>query len=253
MIFKPELARAIIRGKKTQTRRPVKWKATDDIPYKVGKLKNQPVPAKRAKNRYVDASYPNKAVAPCRYKVDHDYALQRGRGVKADNDVRIKVTAVRQEKLGALTYEDAVAEGFRTRDEFFAYWEGLYQEKPDPELPVWVITFEPTFPDEYLTDNRDPRKGPLDIVNTPPQTGGMKDEPQVAPRAYVNLVSSEAKRREVTELAEYLKSLEVIEAALASRLRKRPEINGEVQRAKRQIMRAKEKLKGQLAHLERAA
>jgi hypothetical protein len=51
------------------------------------------------------------------------------------------VTDVRQERLGAVTHEDAVREGFKSAWKFFAYWERLYGEVDRDQL-VWVISFE---------------------------------------------------------------------------------------------------------------
>lgn len=85
MIFRPELARLIRQGKKTQTRR-----RGETTTYAVGRI----VP------------------------------VQPGRGKRST--ARILITAVEQQRLGDLTFEQARAEGFRTRDEFFAYWRGLH-------------------------------------------------------------------------------------------------------------------------------
>ncbi|MDQ3933412.1 MAG: ASCH domain-containing protein [Actinomycetota bacterium] len=104
MIFRPRLIHAIAQGKKTMTRRPLK--SNDEV---------------------------------CRYRVGHDYAIQPGRGKPAV--ARITITDVRRERLGELTFNDARAEGFRTRAEFFEYWEQLYGRVDVDEL-VWVITFE---------------------------------------------------------------------------------------------------------------
>lgn len=199
MIFKPKLARLIIRGKKTETRRPVRWVATDDV--------EGMTTADRKKNprSYVDADYPNKALVPCRYQVDHDYALQTGRGKAAVEGIRLLVVAVSSEpeRVGDLTLEGAIAEGFRTRQEFFDYWAELYGEC-DPETLVWVIRFKPTFEDRFMTDNLDPRKGPLDITPSPPATGGMRAEPQLVPKEFEDTEATLARGRdEIREIIEH--------------------------------------------------
>ena len=102
MIFRPELAKLILQGKKTQTRRPMKQ-------------------------------------ATCRYQAGKSYALQPGRGKLAAG--RITITEVRQEFLGDLSLKDAKREGFVTTDEFFDYWRGLYGSA-NPVLRVWVISFQ---------------------------------------------------------------------------------------------------------------
>lgn len=93
MIFRPELVRDIRAGRKTATRRPVK------------------------------------AGKPCRYRPGKSYAVQPGRGKSAT--CRIKVTSVTRELVGDITHADAVAEGFRTTDDFKAYWIALHE-------PAWL-------------------------------------------------------------------------------------------------------------------
>lgn len=103
MIFKPVLIHKITAGKKTMTRRPVKAGETEP-----------------------------------RWTVGRAYAAQPGRGKPAA--AHFIVTAVRVERLGELTFRDAVAEGFRSRDDFYAYWTDLYGHVDD-RLRVWVISF----------------------------------------------------------------------------------------------------------------
>jgi hypothetical protein len=102
MIFRPELVKAILAGKKTQTRRVVKHSE--------------------------DAS---------RYRAGRSYALQRGRGMRAV--ARIDITAVRMEMLHAIDEADARNEGFDSRAAFMDYWEALHGNRDD--RPVWVLTF----------------------------------------------------------------------------------------------------------------
>lgn len=105
MIFSPKLAHLILAQKKTQTRRPVKPGETE-----------------------------------CRYVVGRTYAIQRGRGKKSVG--RLRVLGVRRELLHELKPLDALAEGFKSREEFFTYWRELHKTGPLMEVPVWVITFE---------------------------------------------------------------------------------------------------------------
>ena len=109
MIFRPELVKQILAGKKTMTRRPVK-------------------PGELA----------------CRYKPGRVYGVQLGRGrpthMTGEEPLRITILEVRQEHLGEITLPDARREGFRTTQEFKDYWRGLYGTF-DLELPVWVIGF----------------------------------------------------------------------------------------------------------------
>lgn len=256
MIFKPKMARAIVRGAKTQTRRPVKWIAADrDLPIVQRKGGGHRQPKLYVDEHGLDAAgkhHPLKVQEPCRYKPEHDYALQTGRGKEAEPGIRLYVTAVRQERLGEISFEDARAEGFRTRQEFFDYWTELYGEL-EPDTLVWVISFRPHHTSRFLTDNLDPRKGPLDIVPTPPSTGGMKDQPEVVPLSFENLMANDARRNRADELADLLSAMENVEQALSERIKMAPEVNGELRRARKQIQRARAKLKGQIASLERAA
>jgi hypothetical protein len=109
MIFRPELANKIRAGEKTQTRRPIK---------------------------------PGEAT--CRYKVEHSYAVQTGRG--KPQVARIVVTDVRQERLGDISRDDAKREGFKRKgfgdpDTFKAYWSEMHGGIDLDQL-VWVISFE---------------------------------------------------------------------------------------------------------------
>lgn len=137
MIFKPELYRAILRGEKTITRRPIR------------------------------------NGQPCRYKPGRTYAIQPGRG-QPSNGNRIHIHDVDQAFLGDITYEDARREGFKTRAEFCDYWMRLHDrtwrtqtqdeapgeaeildrfDERHANTPVWVIRFEYTEPqDRFLAD-----------------------------------------------------------------------------------------------------
>lgn len=110
MIFSYENTQKILAGRKTQTRR------------KVGK--------------------PGK---PCPYKVGRDYALQRGRG--KHEEARILITHVRREPLGSILEEEAIAEGYGSREEFMEAFYKLNGGDRDggycsDEQEVWVIEFE---------------------------------------------------------------------------------------------------------------
>lgn len=127
MQFTSANAQAILDGKKTQTRRPCVLYdgfnmgdsdevTPDGIVY--GNLRKK-------------------------WQIGQVYAIQPGRGKKGVGC--LKITAIRREKLHAITDADAIAEGFAGRDEFRAIWELLYptgeyswQNNPD----VWVISFE---------------------------------------------------------------------------------------------------------------
>lgn len=88
MIFKPELERLVRTGRKTVTRRPIR---PDQL---------------------------------CRYRPGKSYAVQPGRGKPAT--CRITITSVTHELAGAITLPEAVGEGFKTTDDFKAYWIALH-------------------------------------------------------------------------------------------------------------------------------
>jgi hypothetical protein len=101
VIFRPEMARLISQGAKSQTRRI----ADKDM---------------------------------CRYEAGKSYAVQPGRGKTAV--CRLTVVAVRRERLGDISLPDARREGFRTTGEFFDYWRELHG-RVELERDVWVISF----------------------------------------------------------------------------------------------------------------
>ncbi len=75
----------------------------------------------------------------CRYVPGRVYAIQPGRGRKSVG--QLTVTDVREdERLGDLALRDARREGFRTTDEFRAYWTELHGSY-NPETRVFVVSF----------------------------------------------------------------------------------------------------------------
>jgi hypothetical protein len=107
MIFGADMLKLVQQGRKTQTRRPVKY-------------------SDRGKS------------LDCRYQPGRSYAIQKERGGRAID--RLTVTEVRLERLVEMTLQDARREGFRTRRDFFDYWVGLYGQIEEDQQ-VWVITF----------------------------------------------------------------------------------------------------------------
>jgi hypothetical protein len=103
MIFKPELAKKIAAGSKTMTRRPVKDGETQ-----------------------------------CRYRAGRVYGVQLGRG--KPTSFPITITETRRAPVAEITFKEARREGFRTREEFIAYWTELYGDF-NPDQEVWVISF----------------------------------------------------------------------------------------------------------------
>jgi hypothetical protein len=115
MIFSPDLCELILSGRKTVTRRPVKY-----------------VPDIRSKNR--DA-------IPCRYLPGIDYAVQPGRGKKSIG--RVRIVSVRRENLMDVwkPYE-CTWEGFKTPAAFWSRWATIYGDGFDHYQQVWRIEFE---------------------------------------------------------------------------------------------------------------
>ena len=55
---------------------------------------------------------------------------------------RVKITEIREERLGDVTEADAKAEGFADRAAFLAYFGTLHKGPIDLTFPVWVVSFE---------------------------------------------------------------------------------------------------------------
>jgi hypothetical protein len=73
------------------------------------------------------------------YQVGKTYAVQPNRGKKSV--ARILLTGLRKEVVDAISTNDALAEGFQSRDEFFTTWFGIHGEKADLKRQVWVLEF----------------------------------------------------------------------------------------------------------------
>lgn len=109
MNFRPELAQAVMAGRKTVTRR-----LTSENPrspwFKDG----------------------------CALKVGQTYAVCPGRGKNSIG--RVRIVRLMSEPLGLLDDAEARREGFSREDEFFAAWveiNGSY----DPDVIVWRVEF----------------------------------------------------------------------------------------------------------------
>ena len=73
------------------------------------------------------------------YQVGKSYAVQPNRGKKSV--ARIVLTGLRKEPVKAITAADALAEGFLSRDDFFATWLTIHGKNADLQLEVWVLEF----------------------------------------------------------------------------------------------------------------
>lgn len=128
MLFKREMVDAILAGRKTQTRRPLS--------------DNPRSPWWRER---------------CRFQPGKEFGVQGGRGMRSIR--RAVVTAVRQERLGDISNDDAAAEGFEAgfdsdqdrgvvtgwispREAFWRYIRKIHRGKVDEDTLVWVVEFE---------------------------------------------------------------------------------------------------------------
>lgn len=137
MIFRgKEMCALVLSGQKTQTRRLVKLGETlitDSLLF--------------GDRILMGSGY-------CKWQVGRTYAVQPGRGKKAVG--RIRITAIRRERLQDISEEDAIAEGMfkeshpialKPVTRYMHLWDSIHK-KPgtrfadDPE--VWVLEFEVT-------------------------------------------------------------------------------------------------------------
>lgn len=102
MIFQHTLEQ-VLSGEKTQTRRRIK---------------------------------PNKKFI---YRVGKTYAVQPKRA--QPSVARFEVTAIRKQRLGKMTHEEALAEGFANVADYQKLWIKQYGSF-DPDEEVWVIEFK---------------------------------------------------------------------------------------------------------------
>ncbi|MEO8609047.1 MAG: ASCH domain-containing protein [Chloroflexota bacterium] len=73
------------------------------------------------------------------YQVGKSYAVQPNRGKKSV--ARIVLTGLRKESVKAISTEDALAEGFLSREDFFATWRTIHGKDADLQREVWVLEF----------------------------------------------------------------------------------------------------------------
>lgn len=181
MIFPARHAHLVVSGKKTQSRRPRK---------------------------------PEHVRSPLR--AGKSYPVSSGLGKPSIG--RIEILAAIEQELGEITYEDARAEGFKTRDDFFNWWRSYYGNA-DPCLPVWTYVFQTTAERRYLAKRpgQGERMGETrDYVSRPHMS--LRDEPEVVPAEYQAKLVEQAKERDNAYLKETL--AEIDEMPLEARLKR---------------------------------
>jgi hypothetical protein len=75
-----------------------------------------------------------------KWRVGQTYSIQPGRG-KPGIGPRIKLRAIRRERLADITAGGAKREGFPSRYAFFAMWDKL-NPKGEGNPEVWVLSFK---------------------------------------------------------------------------------------------------------------
>lgn len=131
ILFKPELAALVMAGKKTQTRRLAK-PIDQDLTYPVDGFPVQQVsgasiqvlPLPTAKTARITAV---KRGERYQWQTGKDYAVIPGMYNKSIG--RIRITDIRREDVRQISEEDARAEGFNNRFEFFGVWMSLTTRK----------------------------------------------------------------------------------------------------------------------------
>lgn len=199
MIFPARHAHLVVSGKKTQSRRPRK---------------------------------PEHVRSPLR--AGKSYPVSSGLGKPSIG--RIEILAAIEQELGEITYEDARAEGFKTRDDFFNWWRSYYGNA-DPCLPVWTYVFQTTAERRYLAKRpgQGERMGETrDYVSRPHMS--LRDEPEVVPAEYQAKLVEQAKERDNAYLKETLAEIDEmpLEARL-KRLRAMPDPSGQISRHLKRI------------------
>jgi hypothetical protein len=150
VIFRPELVGLIKEGRKTQTRRLTK----------AGEME-------------------------CRYKPNHAYKVQPGRGQRGEDTITV-VEPPRRERLGDLSLKDARREGFRNVKEFERYWKELHGAY-DPDEEVWVISFirgDHVDQDRFLARSTPKQFCTAKLPSGKPCGRGFVDDPPDRPQAH---------------------------------------------------------------------
>lgn len=167
MLFKPELIKQIVIGRKTQTRRPVKpddkplnywggvpgdvqpWGATGEHD-EIGVVQRKDRDLWRMTQSY--AVQPGRG-KPCLRLGDLPFGTTIPEGFRDTDPMRIRITRIRREDVRKINFEDARAEGFDHQGLFLSTWTWFYDKVASKALDSLVDAL--TIPREYAADCTD--------------------------------------------------------------------------------------------------
>lgn len=175
MLFTDEMVRAILDGRKTQTRRPIKWKQTryteigerDDGSYWPWSEDSEnscdywhPCPFGKVGDRI----YVRETFGECGERLVYRADIDNGANCKVRrwtpsihmprwaSRITLEITGVHVERVAQISNDDAKAEGVIAEDCIIGYrydvgflrlWDSIYGDGSWKENPwVWVITFK---------------------------------------------------------------------------------------------------------------
>ena len=128
--FNKEMTQALLDGRKTQTRRPIKFEPHPDAPYHIfgeGNVMTATSPYGRIGDLVWVREYPEME--------------------EQDSRIILKITSTKIQKLQDITEEDAIAEGIKHKSmnhpcvEFQWLWNSIYNNWNENPW-VWVFGFE---------------------------------------------------------------------------------------------------------------
>jgi hypothetical protein len=144
MLFAPDMLKAVLEGRKHQTRRPVKdgdwvkWQLPADMPDFLETTHHSYVDVMTADDDCAILSVIRRDRP--QWRVGQTYAVCPGRGKKGVG--RILITDIRAESPCLISDDDARAEGFDSREAFFDKLRALYGDSVDLDALYWVLEFE---------------------------------------------------------------------------------------------------------------
>ena len=154
--FNSEMVKAILAGKKTQTRRPAKGQLN---PFVIGDklwVKEKWAPAGNSCIRFDSDGFTVSLTDELKPYYWADSSELDRRALRNSwkpstfmpreaSRITLEITAVRAERLQDISEEDVEAEGFPTKGYFELLWDGIYHKKGfgwDKNPWVWVISFK---------------------------------------------------------------------------------------------------------------